>query len=328
MASTGTRSNDSIVRATIFECLALADGKKKSDAYLYKNQWGKTAVAFNEHQRFLDMFGYSLTVWRVASGKEHSAGELIFGTEESNSLNVSVGKQWMADSEEISCSDSTSWIKNPEILNYALCTETDCDFVARNKTAMDEHIAAHVKDRIHCVSEKTGCKAFIRDDMISEGILPPGFRVKQFVTWDIESLLVKSDIGHTHTPFAIAATRNFGVDREWFFSRKDSSAKALREMIVAFLNWLERCAVEYISELPDLDDSLKQLYIHLKRHREGLATMCPKELAKTQQFVQELKSLQLLQIMSFNGENYDIPVLKAVLPNMLYYAYVTVSTFS
>ena len=328
MASTGTRSNDSIVRATIFECLALADGKKKSDAYVYENKWGKKSVMFEEHQMFLNKFGYSLTVWRVASRREHSVGDLIFGTEEPNSLHISVGKQWKADSEEISCSDPTSWIKNLEILNYGLCSEIDCDFVARSKATMDEHIAAHVKDRIHCVSEKTGCKAFVRDDMISEGILPPGFRVKQFVTWDIESLLVKSDIGHTHTPFAIAATRNFGVDREWFFSRKDSSAEALREMIVAFLNWLERCAVEYISELPDLDDNLKQLYIQLKRHREGLSTMCPKELAKTQQFVQELKSLQLLQIMSFNGDNYDIPVLKAVLPNMLNHAFVTVSTIN
>lgn len=318
MASTGTRCSDSIVRATIFESLALADGKKKSDASLYQNTWGKTSVMFEDHQMFLNMFGYSLTVWRVTSGSARSQGDLLFGTVESNSINIAVANDWDPSSESISLADPTSWIKDPAMLNYIPCGELDCDFVARTELKMREHMSAHVADRIHCAQDVIGKNVFIREEMISEGILPPGFRVKQFITWDIESLLLKSEIGFTHSPFSIAATRNYGPSRKWFFARKDSSPKALREMVVAFIDWLEMAALEFIGELPDIDERLKNLYIQLKRHREKEQTLCPKALGKIKLYIQELKSIQCLSVLSFNGENYDIPCMKGVLFDELY----------
>ena len=226
LESTGTQVADSVVRANIWESLALASGKTKSDAQLYLTQWGKPSVGYGEHKEFTEMFNFSLTIWRLKSRtNRHVYGELLFGTgREPNPLNISVGNEWNEESEEISADDKTSWIKDPEILNFMACPfDGDCDFVTDKEQKMKAHIAAHNRDRIHCDEAVVGDNVFLLDEMISARLLPRGFRTKYFVCWDVESLLVPSDIGRTHCPFSIAATKNFGSNQQWFSARTDSS---------------------------------------------------------------------------------------------------------
>ena len=322
MQSTGTNSADAVIRANIFECLALSLGRNKSDAPLLQNRWGKPTVEFSEYQKFEDLFGQALTVWRLKTlPSRYVYGELVFGSgREPSPFNISIGNGWNAESEQITVNDDISWIADVGILHFFPCEFTnDCDFVCHEERKMQDHIAAHNADRIHCVETVIGDDIYLREEMIAEGVLPHGFRVGHFVTWDIESILSPSELGKTHVPFSIGATKNFGTKRKWFVSRTDSSAESLREMISSFIDFLEHAGVEYNEALPDsIQDNLRTLYIRLKRHREGINTMDPKELSKVQNYVRELKAIQLLPIYSFRGERYDVPVLKGALFNELF----------
>ena len=261
-----TKHGDGIIRANIFECLALSKNRPTSDASDYIKKWGKTQIHFSELEHFEAQFGKFITIWRIITDREHSHGTLILGSGmETNALNVSLGSSWDEDSEVISIDDETCFIKNEGILIFFPCKYDNCSQICKSVAKLDEHHAAHIKQRITCQQEILGKNAFIWDEMIEQAILPKGFRQTNFLTWDIESLIVPSDIGLRHTPVTISCCKNFGEEREWFCARSDMSPEALSKMMKKFVDYVEKSAIEYQKLLPpEISDNIRAFYIQLK----------------------------------------------------------------
>ena len=86
-----------------------------------------------------------------------------------------------------------------------------------------------------------------------------------------------------------------------------------------FIDWLEMAAVQYAEMLPAcVEQNLVDLYIRLKDHRDGKRTMDPKIKSQCEVYARELKALKNMPIFAYNGERYDIPVLKGALFDELF----------
>lgn len=324
---TGTKNNAFLTRANIFEALALFNGKTKQDALFYQHKWGSNVINFGDELKFASMFECRLQIWKLIHKKDLTYGQRLFGNggknDDENSgknmLNLTVDESWSLSSEQICTTDHTCLVTNQKILNFFECVEPECRFVAHTEKNLQKHNNAHNIDRVHCTQTMMGPEDLTLNELKNDGLLEPSFRETCGLFWDIESILVKSEKGLSHVPISIAATRNFGNQKEYFFCREDMGPKSLHDVIVDFVDLLEMSYQDYIKTLPkQLWINRKILYDFIKDHRDNKKTLAPAVINKYQRYVDKLNEIICLKIFTYYGERYDIPCLKGALFNEIY----------
>ena len=109
---TGTRNNNKLIRCSIFEALALANGKEKSYSSKYREIWGKDFIRFSDLELFLEKFGYKLNIWTCVSKHRELKWQFLHGLGWGlKKLHIMVENTWLRESEDISEMDNTCWIK-------------------------------------------------------------------------------------------------------------------------------------------------------------------------------------------------------------------------
>ena len=299
----GTKNNAIISRANLFECLAIAKGKPKTEAATYLNMWGKNYLSFEDELAFGLRFGYRLQVWKIEEHREHNRGIRIFGNRGENVLRVLVDDSWDINSEKITIHDRTSYVHDPKIFNYFECEELSCSFVARSVQRLKDHHDAHRKDRVKCGLQTFGCEALVLDQMKEEGILPLSFREIHGVFWDVESLLIPSDRGLNHVPITIALYKNFGDEPVRFIRRDDMTPSSLKKMICQFVDVLDNYFNEFQSIMPEIVyKNMKHLSFLVYKHDQGIQTVCPNVVSRYKRFLTKLKDICCLKLFAFRGE--------------------------
>ena len=309
-------SNSTFVKAlNIFEALAVVKQLTIHDAFELERIWGRDYVAFADEDEFFKQFKVKLQVWILDVRNTQNKGVLIYGNawEESDVLRLLVDSTWDFETERISIQGYTRLVLNPSILNHFPCQFQGCDFIADGKQLFDKHNKAHDKDRIECVQMAMRADT-ITGELIREGMLPPGFREKFALFWDIESFMHENEKGFGHKAVSIGVTRNFGQVREFFFYRKSMESSALKDMVKEFVDFLDQSYAEFEKQIPGA------IWAHIGNLSKRLAdkTLSVTEKAKISRNLRRLRDIASLKMYSYYGERYDVPVLKSALFDELF----------
>ena len=113
--SSGMSKN--LIRCSIFEALAMANGRDREDGFIFEKIWGKPYVDFQERDQFQRCFGYELVVYTNSRRKNESWWKILSGQImcPENTLDILIEDSC---SESISIDDPTCWIKNLSIIKH------------------------------------------------------------------------------------------------------------------------------------------------------------------------------------------------------------------
>ena len=305
-----TWKSSSICRASIWEALSLAETGSKNDAASYQERWGSADVDLAEHRRFKRIFGKVLTIWTLKEEPKHTYGEPVFGSGRDTAMLNIVVPEWTEQLESISSDVTTMFVHDIAEMNFFPCPKDDCDFRARNRQKLEDHIKAHDRNRVR-VEEKVYDGKSAMDELIAEKVLPADFRQTMAVFWDIESILVPSPQGSIHVPVSIGLSWNFGDERTAFISRDSMEPESLRVMVKKFLDKIKELRTIFHDLMPQyIKMHSHRLLKMLHGHREGYRQLSPSSLARCQRQARCLQDIQTMRVISFRGERYDLPVLK------------------
>ena len=106
-----------LIRCSIFEALAMANGRDREDGFIFEKIWGKPYVDFLERDHFLRCFGYELVVYTNSKRKNESWWKILTGTIlcSEKTLDILIEDTYCT---RISIDDATCWIKNLSIIKH------------------------------------------------------------------------------------------------------------------------------------------------------------------------------------------------------------------
>lgn len=118
---TCTRNSTKLVRCTLFEALAQINGKKSSDANEYNNIWNKETVDFSEFDKFRELFGFHINIWKTSRKNKETKWHCICYDEKwsEQSLNILIDCSCDERNIQIRTNEEICWIKNDSIIRLA-----------------------------------------------------------------------------------------------------------------------------------------------------------------------------------------------------------------
>ena len=152
-----------------------------------------------------------------------------------------------------------------------------------------------------------------RDWLVENNYVAHSSIVKEFVTYDIETLMIPTGNGiKEHKCLMIALAKNFGSEpRSLVIKRASLDEVGYNEMLDKFYKTLQEFLVEYQSQsVPkEYRNALLSIYETYSLLKDNKITLHPKFRAGMYQAKNYLEKICRMKVFGYNSERFDLPIL-------------------
>ena len=295
--------------------------------------WKSDIVDLTREAVFIAFFGFGFQVFMTKRNRKnrHIAFERIHKTrqpEDKKFISLEyAGTSWPEEKTLITLDDQFI-LRSKDYFKVMCCPNEFCDYNTTRAYNLDRHIKTCSQDT-HIVYKQTILTdQGIRDWCVEQNAIPDMFHVRDFATFDIESIgsPVNIDIGGFTTihslqkVVSVSVTKTFGDqnNRTTVFVRKSMSEEDYRCFISEFVSHLRKLHIEYQTTLPEtLTTVLRILYENIAAFKNKERNYSLQQVKQMRQGISYLESLRKLRVFGFNSQAYDLTVLFS---GLLYYA--------
>ena len=228
-----------------------------------------------------------------------------------------VGNKWSVDKEVITQSDKFLLVRSESTVIYEC--KFRCLFASTRKYQVTRHEKTCSKETRIKTEQKCYVDSDIKDWLVKRNFLFPTSHVKQFVTYDIETLLTPADkmtLGKTlvlseHKCILIAVAKNFGPEpRSVVIKRQSLDEKGYNLMLSEFYKVLKQFAHERLAYLPkEYITALTSISNTCWAIKNKDLKPSIEERSNFYKARRYLKQRMSLPIYGYNSERFDLPIL-------------------
>ena len=287
--------------------------------------WKSENVDLTREAAFIAFFnfGFQIFMTRRNTKNRHLAYERIHKTrlpEDQKYLSLEyVGKSWPEDKTIITLEDQFI-LRSKDDFRVLCCPNEFCDYNTTRAFNLDRHIKTCSQDTVVQYKQAILTDHGIRAWCVEQNAIEESFHVRDFVTFDIESIgsPMNVEIGAFTTlhslqkVISVSVTKTFGDvnDRTKVFVRKSLSEEDYRLFIAEFISYVRNIRVEYQNLLPSsITSTLTKLYEDLAAFKNKERNYSFQQVKQFRCAVRFLEDLRKLRVYGFNSQSYDIPVL-------------------
>ena len=238
-----------------------------------------------------------------------------------------VGDVWPAEKTLITLEDQFI-LRSKDFFKILCCPNDFCDYNTTRSFNLDRHVKSCSQDTVIKYKQIVLTDQDIRAWCVDQNAIPESFHVRDFVTFDIESIgsPVNVEIGaftkinSLQKIVSVSVTKTFGdlTDRTRVFVRKSMEEADYRKFIEEFVCYLNNLHVEYRNSLPEsIATTLKKLYENVSAFKNKERNYSLQQVKRFRQAISFLENLRKLRVFGFNSQSYDLPILFS---GLLHYA--------
>ena len=295
--------------------------------------WKNDNVDLTREAVFIAFFSFGFQIFMTKRNKQnrHIAFERIHKTRQPDDKKFIcleyVGNSWPEEKTLITLEDQFI-LRSKDYFKVLCCPHEFCDYNTTRAFNLDRHIKTCSQDTVVVYKQTILTDQGIRGWCVEQNAIPESFHVRDFATFDIETIgsPVNIDIGGFTTVrslqkvISISVTKTFGDlnNRTMVFVRKSMEEEDYRYFISEFVNHLRALYVEYQTTLPStLKDVLNNLYENIAAFKNKERNYSFKQVTRFRQGIAYLESLRKLRVFGFNSQAFDLTVLFS---GLLYHA--------
>ena len=277
---------------------------------------GSRFVVFGEEREFFDKFGFGYRViTKTESTRTHNRRPHVKivhrSLYEDHILLQFVSGNWSNEKETINEYDKFVLLPTTSVPIHEC--QFGCEYSSTRRTDVERHEVKCSMETVMRTKQICLTDPGARDWLIKNNFLTQSSIVKEFLTYDIETLMIPSENGvKEHKCLMIAVYKNFGSEpRSRVIRRSSLDEIGYDEMLDEFYKTVRKFMTEFLEQpvLLELQAALKFIYETYQQLKSKTITVHPKYRAGMYQAKKYLEKMIKLKVFGYNSERFDMPVI-------------------
>ena len=312
-------------QGNFWQCCEMSNFVGCEDWGQIAHYWKSDTVDLTREAAFIAFFsfGFQIFMTKRSTKNGHLSFERIHKTrlpEDKKYLSLEyVGESWPEEKTLITLEDQFI-LRNKDYFRVLCCPNEFCDYNTTRAFNLDRHIKTCSQDTVVQYKQTILTDQGIRKWCVENNAIEDSFHIRDFVTFDIESIGSPMNVGigkfttlHSlQRVISVSVTKTFGdlKNRTKVFVRKSMSEQDYSLFIAEFISYVRSLRDEFQNILPtSIASTITRLKEEIAAYKNKERNYSFQQITRFRNAINFLENLRKLRVFGFNSQSYDIPVL-------------------